>query len=63
MNDAPLQVIRVSQAGGQFEYRRRGEMPERCSPLATIRLKNPEIVIDSLDDWSAEDPESAFWLD
>jgi hypothetical protein len=24
VNDAPLQVIRVSQAGGQFEYRRRG---------------------------------------
>jgi formylglycine-generating enzyme required for sulfatase activity len=62
VNDAPLQVIRVSQAGGQFEYRRRGAMPERCSPLATIRLKNPEIVVDSFDKWPDEDSDDAFWL-
>ncbi len=61
--DAPLQVIRVSQVGGQFEYRRRGELLERSSPLATIRLKNPEIVIDAFDDWPDGDPGDEFWWD
>ncbi|MFN9288094.1 MAG: SUMF1/EgtB/PvdO family nonheme iron enzyme, partial [Planctomyces sp.] len=37
-------------------------MPERCSPLATIRLKNPEIVVDSFDTWPDEDSDDAFWL-
>lgn len=61
--DAPLQVIQVSQVNGLFEYRRRGEVPERSSPLATIRLKNPEIVIDTFDDWPDEGPGDAFWPD
>jgi len=60
---APLQVIRVSQVDGRFEYRRRGELPERSSPLATIRLMNPEIVVDSFDDWPDQNPGDAFWLD
>ncbi len=63
VKDAPLQVIRVSLTDGQFEYRRQGEILRRSSPLATIRLKNPEIVIDSFDQWPDEGSGDAFWRD
>ncbi|MBL8811631.1 MAG: formylglycine-generating enzyme family protein [Planctomycetaceae bacterium] len=63
VQDAPMQSIRIWQVGGQFEFRRRGEQPARSSPLATIRLKNPEIVIDSLDEWPDDNSGERFWLD
>ena len=53
--DAPLQTVRVSLLGDQIEYRRQGNAAERSTPLATVRLKNPQIVVDEFDDWPAED--------
>jgi formylglycine-generating enzyme required for sulfatase activity len=60
--DAPLQTVRVSLFGDQIEFRRQGNAAERSTPLATVRLKNPQIVVDEFDDWPAddEDPE-ALW--
>jgi len=64
VKDAPLQVVRVSLIGGRLEYRRRGEAAERSTPLATVRLKNPQIVVDEFDDWPVGDDEpAAFWAD
>ncbi|MFT5324875.1 MAG: sulfatase activating formylglycine-generating enzyme [Planctomycetaceae bacterium] len=60
--DAPLQTVRVSLLGDQIEFRRQGDAAERSTPLATVRLKNPQIVVDEFDDWPADDEDSeALW--
>ncbi len=64
VDGGPLQTIRVSLVGDRLEYRRRGEVLERSSPLAVVRLTNPEIMVDSFDDWPADDAAAdSFWKD
>ena len=58
--DAPLQTVRMSLVGDQIEYRRQGAAAPRSTPLATVRLKNPHIVVDEFEDWSDEQTD-AFW--